>query len=68
MVAIRFNLQAIENGVRVGLRADTHILLAEVLNLDIDRDRLLQSVMLESIVANVGRGSHAQAAQRVAPS
>lgn len=41
MVALDLNLHAVEDSVGMGLGSDAHVLLAEALHLDIDRDRFL---------------------------
>jgi len=43
MVPLHINLHAVEDSIRVRLRSNTHILLTEMLNLGIDRHRLLHS-------------------------
>jgi hypothetical protein len=42
VVAGRLHLQAVEDSLGVRLGTDTHVLLAEILDLEIDRDGLLQ--------------------------
>ena len=56
MVATGLHLHAVKDGVEVVLRADAHVLLSELLNLDIDRNRLLQSPLLACVRCDGSRG------------
>lgn len=56
VVAVGLHFHAVEDGIEVVLGADAHVLLSELLNLDIDGNGLLQSPLLACIRRDGSRG------------